>query len=254
MRRVTWCFMLAVIAVSGVFAQSGELKRVFDEANHLYLEQKYDSAIVRYESILHNGYESGGLYFNMGNAYYKLGKIQNAILNYERAKKILPRDEDIQFNLQLANLQVTDKVDAVPELFVYRWMDAVLTLFSPAVMIWILYVLFLVTLGAFALYILAHYYVYKRYALWLGIVCLLLLILGITNFLIRSYREENTKYAIVMADVANIKAAPDSKGNDVFVIHRGLKIQVLDAVNNWRKIRLADGKIGWIQENDAESI
>jgi tetratricopeptide (TPR) repeat protein len=246
--------VVTIIAVSGVFAQSEELKRVFDEANHLYLEQKYDSAIVRYEYIIHDGYESGELYFNIGNAYYRLGKIHYAILNYERAKRIAPNDEDLQFNLQLANVHVTDKVDAVPELFIYRWMDSVLTLFSPPAMIWMMYALFLMTLCAFSYYVLTRSYIHKRYSLWFGLVCSLLLIFGIANFLYRSYRTENTKYAIVMADVANIKAAPDSKGNDLFVIHRGLKVQVLDDVNNWRKIRLADGKVGWIQENDVESI
>ncbi len=246
--------VITIIAVSSVFAQSEELKRVFDEANHLYLEQKYETAIVQYESIIHNGDESGEVYFNIGNAYYKLGKIQYAILNYERAKKIMPNDEDLQFNLQLANVQVTDKVDAVPELIVYRWMDALLTLFSLPAMAWMMYVLFLLALGAFSFFLFAHTYLQRRYSLWIGLVSTILLIFGIASFLIRSYREENMEYAIVTADVANIKAAPDNSGNDVFVIHRGLKVQVLDDVNNWRKIRLADGKIGWIQENDVNNI
>jgi tetratricopeptide (TPR) repeat protein len=246
--------VMTIIAVSSLFAQSEQLNRVFDEANHLYLEQKYDTAIVQYESIIHHGYESGELYFNIGNAYYKLGKIQYAILNYERAKKIMPNDEDLQFNLQLANVQVTDKVDAVPELIVYRWMDSLHTLFSLKAMAWMLYVLFLLALGAFSCFFYANTYLQKRYSLWVGLVSSILLVFGIANFLIQSYRGENIQYAIVMTDVANIKAAPDGRGNDVFVIHRGLKVQVLDDVNNWRKIRLADGKIGWIQENDVESI
>ncbi len=254
MKRLTKSVFITVIAISGLFAQSGELNRIFDEANHLYLEQKYDAAIIKYDSIISNGYESGELYFNLGNAYYKLGKIQYAILNYERAKKILPNDEDVQFNLQLANVQVQDKVDVVPELFVYRWMDSLLTLFSPKTLICMMYALFLIALGAFSYFIFAKYYVRRRYSLWIGLVSTILLVLGIANILIQSHREENVKYAIVMTDVANIKAAPDSKGNDLFVIHRGLKVQVLDDVNNWRKIRLADGKIGWIQEDEIESI
>lgn len=254
MKWVMGILVVTIMAVSSMFAQPEELKRIFDEANHLYLEQKYDTAVVQYESIIHNGYDNGELYYNIGNAYYKLGKIQYAILNYERAKKIMPNDEDLQFNLQLANVQITDKVDAVPELFVYRWMDALLTLFPLTTMVWILYLFFLVALGAFSFFLFAKYYVQKRYSLWTGLVCSILLIFGIANYLIRSYHEANVEYAVVMTDVANIKAAPDSKGNDLFVIHRGLKVQVLDDVNNWRKIRLADGKIGWIQENDVEII
>lgn len=87
-----------------------------------------------------------------------------------------------------------------------------------------------------------------------GIVCSLFLAIGIANFIIESYRESNNEYAIVMADVANIKSAPDNSGNDLFVLHQGLKVQVLDHVNNWEKIRLADGKIGWIPDQEVETI
>ena len=76
------------------------------------------------------------------------------------------------------------------------------------------------------------------------------LVIGIGNYSVQSYRESNTEFAIVMTDVANIKSAPDRSGNDLFVIHRGLKVQVLDSVNKWRKIRLADGKVGWIPEEE----
>lgn len=79
-------------------------------------------------------------------------------------------------------------------------------------------------------------------------------ILTMIGYGVQSYKEANTEFAIVMSDVANIKAAPDSKGNDLFVLHKGLRVQVLDSVNHWRKIRLADGKVGWIPEEDCESI
>lgn len=86
------CFCVSVVMLS---AQTEELTSVFEEANRLYLEQKYDAAISRYESVIKNGYESGGVYFNLGNAYFKSGKLQNAILNFERAKKLIPNDDDV---------------------------------------------------------------------------------------------------------------------------------------------------------------
>ena len=228
--------------------------QTFEQANQLYLQAKYPDAIAQYEKIVQSGFESGELYFNLGNAYYKSGNIQKAILNYERAKQLLPRDEDVQFNLQLANLQVVDKIDAVPRLFVYRWIDSMLALFSLSTMGWIVYSFFILTLAAFAFFLYARTYTQKRLSMFGGLVFSAALILTMIGYGVQSYKESNTEFAIVMSDVANIKAAPDSKGNDLFVLHKGLRVQVLDSVNHWRKIRLADGKVGWIPEDDCESI
>jgi tetratricopeptide (TPR) repeat protein len=231
-----------------------EASQTFEEGNRLYLQAKYAEAIVQYEKVVERGSESGELYFNLGNAYYKSGKIQKAILNYERAKQLLPGDEDIQFNLQLSNLQVTDKIDAVPKLFVYRWFDSLIALFSLATMGWIVYTFFLLTLAAFAYFLFAPTYLQKRVSMFIGFVFSAALIMTMIGFGVQSYKESDTEFAIVMSDAANIKSAPDSKGNDLFVLHKGLKLQVLDSVNHWRKIRLADGKVGWIPEDDCEII
>ncbi len=249
--------LLSLLLLSFIFAgisYPDEAAQTFEQANRLYLQAKYPDAIAQYEKIVQSGFESGELYFNLGNSYYKNGNIQKAILNYERAKQMLPRDEDVQFNLQLANLQVVDKIDAVPRLFIYRWIDTMLALFSLSTMGWIVYSCFILTLSAFAFFLYAQTYAQKRFSLFAGLVFSGALILTMIGFGVQSYKESNTEFAIVMSDVANIKSAPDSKGNDLFVLHKGLRVQVLDDVNHWRKIRLADGKVGWIPEDDCESI
>jgi tetratricopeptide (TPR) repeat protein len=245
-------FFLSLV-IAGI-SSADEAAQRFEQANQFYLQAKYPDAVAQYEKIVQSGFESGELYFNLGNAYYKSGNIQKAILNYERARQLLPRDEDVQFNLQLANLQVVDKIDAVPRLFVYRWADSMLALFSLSTMGWIVYSFFILTLAAFAFFLYARTYPQKRLSMFAGLVFSTALILTMIGYGVQSYKETNTEFAIVMSDVANIKAAPDSKGNDLFVLHKGLRVQVLDSVNHWRKIRLADGKVGWIPEEDCESI
>lgn len=252
--RITALRLCTVLLFAAFPLIADEASQIFEEGNRFYLQAKYAEAIAQYEKVIERDNESGELYFNLGNAYYKSGKIQKAILNYERAKQILPGDEDIQFNLQLANLQVTDKIDAVPKLFVYRWFDSLIAMFSLATMGWIVYTFFLLTLAAFAYFLFAPTYLQKRVSMFIGFVFSAALILTMIGFAVQSYKESNTEFAIVMADVTNIKSAPDSKGNDLFVLHKGLKLQVLDSVNHWRKIRLADGKVGWIPENDCEII
>lgn len=252
MKRLFTMFFFSLV-IAGI-SSADEAAQRFEQANQLYLQAKYPDAVAQYEKIVQSGFESGELYFNLGNAYYKSGNIQKAILNYERARQLLPRDEDVQFNLQLANLQVVDKIDAVPRLFVYRWADSMLALFSLSTMGWIVYSFFILTLAAFAFFLYARTYPQKRLSMFAGLVFSTALILTMIGYGVQSYKESNTEFAIVMSDVANIKAAPDSKGNDLFVLHKGLRVQVLDSVNHWRKIRLADGKVGWIPEDDCESI
>jgi len=247
-------FILLCVLGAETYAQTMELSTVFDNANKLYLDKNYDAAIKEYQSILNNGYENGAVYFNLGNAYFKSGHLAEAILNYERARRLMPDDDDLQFNLQLANVQLKDKVDAIPQLFVYRWLESLLTIVPLETMIWMIYGLFLLTLVLFSLFLFAKTYQQKRSFLLSGIVCSLFLAIGVVNFIVESYSESNNEYAIVMTDVANIKSAPDNSGNDLFVLHQGLKVQVLDHVNNWEKIRLADGKIGWIPEQEIETI
>lgn len=250
-RALQICVFL-FLAAFPLFAD--EASQTFEEGNRFYLQAKYADAIAQYEKVIEKGNESGELYFNLGNAYYKSGRIQKAILNYERAKQLLPGDEDIQFNLQLANLQVTDKIEAVPKIFVYRWFDSLLAMVSLTTMGWIAYAFFLLTLAAFAYFLFAPTYLQKRVSMFIGFVFSAVLILTMIGFGVQSYKESNTEFAIVMSDASNIKSAPDSKGNDLFILHKGLKLQVLDSVNHWRKIRLADGKVGWIPEDDCEII
>ena len=160
--------MLLTLVFTGI-SYPEEATQTFEQGNQLYLQAKYPEAISQYEKIVQSGFESGELYFNLGNAYYKNGNIQKAILNYERAKEMLPRDEDVQFNLQLANLQVIDKIDAVPRLFIYRWIDAMLELFSLSTMGWIVYSCFILTLTAFAFFLYARSYSQKRISLFGGL-------------------------------------------------------------------------------------
>jgi hypothetical protein len=245
---------LCVWLCVGTVALAQDAHTLFDEGNKQYLQQNYPEAIKSYETVLKGGYESGELYFNLGNAYFKSGRLGDAILAFERAHKLMPTDDDVSFNLQYANLRVVDKIEAVPQLFLYRWADNVLTVFSPTMQLWLMYVAFLSTLGAFGYLLFARTFGARRIALFLGMVAGAWLMISTVFYGINHYRSTTTVYAIVMTDVANIKSAPDKKGGDAFVLHTGVKVQVLDEVNGWKKIRLADGKVGWIQEQDCEAI
>ena len=200
------------------------------------------------------GYESEELYFNLGNAFYKSGNLPFAILNYERAKKLNPGDEDIQFNLKLTKAQVIDKITPVPKLFFIKWLDSITHYYSASAWgICILIFLWLTFLCA-VVFIFFNSSNIKRLSFYFGIFMLIVTLKSIF-FGYRQYQYEKKEFAILLTKSTYVKSAPDEQSTDLFILHEGVKMEVLDrGVENWDKIKLEDGKIGWILKESLEEI
>lgn len=226
----------------------------FTSANEHYRAGRYAEAVRVYEQILSNGYESPALYYNLGNAFYKSGNIPAAILNYERAARLAPGDEDILHNLALANVRIVDKIDPIPRLFLLDWWEGLLGLASASgwgvaaiVALWtaaLLLAAFRLVRGPLA----------QRLLLMSGIGVLLFSLLAFSAGGIQGGREISESSAILFAPSAAVKSAPDAQSTDLFVIHEGVKVDLLDSVGGWRKVRLADGKVGWLPMADLRVI
>lgn len=222
----------------------------FQKANDFYSEKEYNSAIDLYESIILGGGKSAELFYNLGNAYFRTGKIGCAILNYEKALRISPDDEDIKYNLKVASARNADKIEALPKVFVLSWADNfshLLSINSWAVLIYISFIALLVS--AYLLLFSKRSDLQKKYfysaATTLIVIVISLLIVGRIYYL-----NSNFTYAIITESDVTAKSSPDSTSSDVFVIHEGLKIELLDSVEEWRKIKLPDGKVGWITNSE----
>jgi tetratricopeptide (TPR) repeat protein len=125
MKKIVFCTVLILIFafVSISYAQDATMKN-FEQGNEAYQSGNYLKAIEYYNQIIDNGYQTSEVYYNLGNAYYKLKNIPEAILNYERALKVDPSDEDSEFNLRIANLQTLDKIEPLPKLFYQEWWES----------------------------------------------------------------------------------------------------------------------------------
>ena len=123
MKSLKYISIIFAIIIFGLIPEvkAQKPKEIFEQANFYYNEGVYDTAIILYESILDKDLISSALLYNLGNAYYKSGNYPKAILNYEKALKISPNDEDIKTNLAMANLFITDKIEAVPQVFLKTW-------------------------------------------------------------------------------------------------------------------------------------
>lgn len=244
-------FLLVIMIAIPLFAQTPE--QLYDEANQAYRLGKFPEAIQKYEKAL-DGSMSGEALYNLGNAYFKSGNMGKAILNYERAKKLLANDEDVRHNLQLANLMITDRIEPVPGLFIWEWWDAIKVTFTLSGITWLAYIFFVFVIGAVLVALLAPSYVLRRAAFFACIACLVLLMFSVTIVVGKLDALEARDSAVVTANITTVKNSPEMNSTDAFVLHSGIKVSIVDRVNTWFKIRLADGKVGWMEQTAAEII
>ena len=207
-----------------------------------------------YKSIIAAGYESVDLYYNLGNACYKQNDISSAILYYEKAHKLDPGNEDVNFNLKIANTKITDKIEAIPELFYKRWYRKLIESYS--VDKWSKTGVVLLCLGLFAglFYFVSRTLIIRKAGFWLGFVFILISLFSFL-FAWQSYNNiMHRKEAIIFAPTVTIKSSPDEKSVDLFVLHEGAKVELIDNIGTWYEIRIANGSVGWLYESAIERI
>jgi tetratricopeptide (TPR) repeat protein len=254
MIKITKILIVFIMLFNSAFSKDLDPKSIIAKANKEYKNQNFEAALESYSSVLHQGLVSSELYYNIGNTYYRMGRMGYAILNYEKALKLAPGDEDIKHNLSVANAHTADKIEVLPKLFLIEWWDSLVMLFTVngwAFIFILTFILFLSTIGF-------YYYFrnseYQKSLFFLGIFNLILLVFVFTLFLVRLNDETSNEFGILIETSANVKVSPDYDSNDAFIIHEGIKFKIEDKVENWTKIKLKDGKVGWLNNNNYKSI
>lgn len=230
------------------------LENLMKSGNDFYQNKQYEEAIESYESILKQGYLSSELYYNLGNAYFKIGKIGRAILFYEKSLKIQPNNEDAAHNLKIANARTVDKIQNIPDLFFIKWWNIILSTFTSTGWQMIIFIFYILLLICIAIYFLVRNLQFQKYAFIFGTLNIIALVFSVVLFFASLERESSNDYAILQQSTITAKISPDSQSDDAFVIHEGIKFKIEDQVNNWVKIRLSDGKVGWLPNNVYEVI
>lgn len=225
-----------------------------ENADSAYAREQYQQAIKDYNELLKGGV-SADLYYNLGNAYYRSGNITRAVLNYERASLLSPGDPDIRFNLQLARSKTPDKITPESEMFFVTWYRSLVNLMS--VDGWGITALWSLGLSVvLALVYLFASRLWQRKVGFFGSVALVVLFLFSNLFAYQQTKLlKNRKGAIVTALSVTVKSTPSAGGTDLFVIHEGTKVDIEDgSMEGWKKIRLADGREGWLEVSKIEMI
>ena len=251
--------MLALLLLAAPFAaqahEDAYVDSLWNDANAAYAEGRWDAAASGYEMISDMGLESAALYCNTGNAYAKSGNVPMAILYYERALKADPSYEDAAYNLELMNTRIQDRIDPVPEFFLKKWLSAISYIMNSDAWAIVSLVLLGLTLAMFLLFLLAPSVAGRRTGFFIGLVLLVFMSFALGFSISQKKTYMNADKAIVMRPVVSVKSSPSTESSkDLFILHEGTKVTVLDQVGTWNNISLADGRQGWLPASDMERI
>ena len=222
-------------------------------AEKAYADGNYADAASRYEALIKSRGDAAEVYYNLGNTYYKLGRIAPAILNYERALAMNPGDGDTRFNLEMARLRTEDRIESTDG-FLSRGLRSVQRLLSVDAWAAVALVAFVAFAGCLILFFFSKWVRLRKTGFYLGILLLLVTVLanvcawgGRRDLIVRDA-------AIIFAPTVTVKSSPDRSGTDLFLLHEGTKVTIKNALGEWYEIRLGDGKEGWIPSKDLERI
>lgn len=231
------------------YAQNG-----FEKGNELYSKEKYGEAIEAYENLLKSDKHSAELYFNLANAYYKMNKVAPAIYNYEKALLLKPNDPEIHNNLNFAKKLTIDEIKEVQKVGFEKLLRDFTAAYHYDTWAWISVcgtVLFL-------LFFVGYYFtptaLLKRIFFVGMFVIIFAIIVSVSAALFEKSHYENDRPAIVFAETAEVKSEPRNAAADVFILHEGTKVMVLETTRGWNKIGLLDGSDGWIESSNIKQL
>ncbi|MDN3596105.1 tetratricopeptide repeat protein [Zunongwangia endophytica] len=244
-------FIILVFCTTVGFAQS---ESIFENANKQYADGNYEQAIKAYEKILDEGEASVSVYYNLGNAHYKLNHIAPSIFYYEKALQLKPNDADVKNNIQFARNMAMDDIETIEQTGVSKTVNNLISTFSFNTwgIIAIGFMMLFVVL--FLLYYYGRSVLLKRVLFATAVVCIICSVISVIFAFNQQNLQLDNNYAIVFSAEADVRSEPNLRGEPSFVLHEGTKTKLLENYQEWYKIELADGKQGWIKKDSIKEL
>lgn len=235
-------YVLIFLAFLNLQAQ----ENLFDEATAYYAEGNYEAAVKNYNQIIEQGKTSAEVYYNLGNAYYKLEKIGPSIYYYHKALQLAPNDKDIQNNLLFAQEKTIDYIEEAPKTGLKNMINNLISTFNDDT--WAIFAIAF----SFMLMIFGILYYFskktggKRFFFSFGVLSMILMIVCVVFAYRQMDIQQSKKYAIVFAEEAEVHTEPNHNSPEAFRLHEGTKVKMLDVFNNYAQIELSNNSRGWI--------
>ncbi len=227
-------------------------QKLYTEAQNNYKNKNYQEAVNSYISLINKGFCNSDLFYNAGNAYFKNKQLGWAIWCYEKSLKQCNSNEDACINLKISNLKIVDKIEPLPQLGIITMYHNFLSSSNAAFLNVLAIIASILFLALMILYI-----KYFRTKFYLFIIALLILVISfVFHFLAwqsNSFKNDHL-FAIVTDSNCEINSAPNNSGAELFVLHEGTKIEVIEQQMNYSKIKLIDGKQGWVSNTSINTI
>ena len=246
--------LLFTFSIAFLFGTVAQETTSFQKATDAYNGGEYKKAIDLYTNILESGKHSPELYFNLGNCYYKLDEIGPSIYYYEKALLLQPQDSEILNNLRFAENMRLDAIEEMPKTAMAKLHDTVVLAWSFDQ--WA--IIAVVMLSLFVIGYITYYLLYsatkKRIAFISGTLALFLSIfaLAMAYLAFQDFKTKNP--AIIFEREVAVTSEPNERSEKVFVLHEGTKVNVMETLENWHKIKIADGQIGWIPSESLKLV
>ena len=226
----------------------------WNAANAAYNAGDFEKAATIYEQILAQNLHSAALYYNLANAYFKQGELGKALLNYNRASRIAPSDEDIRHNQEYAEKMTKDSIEKIPEFFLVTWLRAARGALSCTAWTVLSLAMLAVALAMTLVYLLAQRMSLRKVGFY-TMACAVVLFIASSAFALSERNMLiNRSEAIVMSSAASVKSSPDRSATELFVLHEGTKVTIGESTDGWAEVRIADGRKGWIEDKRIERI
>ena len=252
MRKILMLFLVSFFHCFVAFGQ--EKDTTFENANAAYNAGQFEKAVMLYKQILESGQHSAELYFNLGNSYYRLNQVGESIFYFEKAKQLQPTDEDINVNSSFAQNMAIDAVEVLPKSKVTQLKDSIIELFSQEGWAYFIVLLAWLLVLFWGLYLWNKIPFIKRTFFVSSLVLALFLIGSLFIAVIKSANTADTTYGILFNEKMEVWAEPNSRAEVLFLLHEGTKVQMLDELQDWQKIRIANGSEGWIKNAKVRSL
>lgn len=234
-------------------AQTSPLQ-LLNQAEQAYLHSDYAQAASLYQDYLTENPASAEIFYNLGCAHFKNKDVPRARLAFERAARLNPADEDINFNLKLSLSYLIDKVEVQPELFIVSWFREIRNLASPETWNLLSIIIFALALAGWLTFFFVDRLLVRKIAFAIAVAGLVVAATSYYFGIWHNSERNREDFAIILAEKTNLKSAPDDSGTSLLVLHGGLKVEVTDHLGGWTEIRLPDSTKGWLKDQDLEKI